>query len=59
VDDEFAMAFTTRFYQHLQKNAPAKSFQLTLAAAINKQFNELKCQYWQPQFWAGAILYQR
>jgi tetratricopeptide (TPR) repeat protein len=59
VDDDFAMAFTTRYYRHLQKNTPAASLRLTLDDAVNKRFDGIKVEYWQPQFWAGAILYQR
>jgi hypothetical protein len=59
VDDDFAMAFTIRYYRYLQKNAPARSLQLTLEDAINKRFSGIKVEYWQPQCWAGAILYQR
>ena len=59
VDDDFAMAFTTRYYRYLQKNTPAGSLRLTLDDAVNKRFDGLRVEYWQPQFWAGAILYQR
>ena len=59
VDDAFAMVFCTRFYEYLRKNAPARALQLTQADAINRCFTGIKADYWLPQSWAGAILYQR
>ncbi len=59
VEDDFASAFTTRFYEHLKNHPPAESFRLTVLNARNKEFPELNFEYWHPRFWAGAIFYER
>lgn len=59
VEDDFASAFTTRFYEHLKNHPPSESFRLTILNARNKQFPELNSEYWHPRFWAGAIFYER
>lgn len=58
VDDNFATAFTSVFYQQLENNPPAEAFRLTVLKAKNKEFPSLTCEYWHPKFWAGAIFYE-
>lgn len=58
VNDDFATAFTVNFYESLKKHPPAEAFRLTILKATNKQFPNLNINYWEPEFWAGAILYQ-
>ncbi len=59
VEDSFATAFTTRFYEHLRQHTPAEAFRCTVLNAIRKELSDLRMAYWQPEFWAGAVLYQR
>ncbi|MEP7233277.1 MAG: CHAT domain-containing protein [Ginsengibacter sp.] len=59
VNDDFAAAFTSNFYENLKHHIPAEAFRLTVLSAKNKQMASLAFDYWHPKFWAGAILYQR
>ncbi|HEX6430145.1 MAG TPA: CHAT domain-containing protein [Niastella sp.] len=58
VDDDFATAFTTRFYSYLTQASPAEAFRLTMQDARNKRLGNLPFDYTQPRYWAGAVYYE-
>lgn len=58
VDDDFAAAFTVRFYELLKKNAAVEAYRLTLSDAKNNRLH-LRGDYSAPKHWAGAVLYER
>jgi hypothetical protein len=59
VEDAFAAAFTSRFYAYLADHSPATAFHRCVADARNRQLAGLDGEYWLPQYWAGAVLYER
>jgi CHAT domain-containing protein len=59
VDDDFATAFTSRFYRYLKQASPAEAFRLTMLDAKNKRLGNLPFDYTQSRYWAGAVYYER